>query len=621
MKSLRWSAAAFALLACPSWAQTPAGSASAPNPPTRPVSTLRVTTRAVLVDVIVTDKDGNPVKGLSKDDFTILEDGKPQRVSYFEENRSNPYATPVKSLELPPNEFCNFSPLPPQPAVNVLLLDSLNTPMQDQTYVHEQALRFLRGVHPGTRMAIFTMSLGLHFVQGFSDDPAMLLSALNDGKNNEIEVPSLVKSYEESGAETTILEIMSRPMPFGPNATTTSASPAMIAALSDFFQTTGAAQETDRAYRTLENLQRLAQFLSAFPGRKNLIWFSESFPDRLFGDSSQRLDDQIRKTVNMLTAARIAVYPVDARGAKQLHFYEAGNTTQFLVNSTGEVMGQGSAQATSVMKEGLQRDSDQETMSLLAQDSGGKVFLNTNGLAGVISEISQSSNDFYSLSYAPTNSKMDGQFRHIVVKVNGGTYGLSYRRGYYASDVGLPGAVEQEEADATQPEARPQHAHAPRKPAVHDPLSPFMDMGMPQSEQILYKLLVDPQSGDATPANSAQKDSKNMTYALNFAIDLHDLHLNPTAAGDHEGTVYVEFRIYDRYGDLLGNEEHLVKLHVPQSAFEADKKVGVQMRANLRVPKHGHYWLRTGVYDAETHRVGTMEIPLDMVRPSEMASR
>lgn len=620
MKSLRWCGATVALLACSVLAQTPAGSADGANLPKLPVSTLRVTSRAVLVDVIVTDKDGNPVKGLSKDDFTISEDGKPQRVSYFEENRSNPYATPVKSLNLPPNQFCNYSPLPPQPAVNVLLLDSLNTPMQDQTYVHEQALRFMRGVHPGTRMAIFTMSLGLHFVQGFTDDPAMLLSALNDGKNNEIEVPSLVKSYEETGAQTAILEIMARPMPFGPNAQTTSASPAMIAALSDFFQETGAAQETDRAYRTLENLQKLAQFLSAFPGRKNLIWFSEQFPDRLFGDSSQRLDDQIRKTVNMLTAARIAVYPVDARGSKQLHFYEAANTTQFRVNSTGEVMGGGSAQATSVMNESLQRDSDQETMAMLARDSGGKVFRNTNGLAGVIAEVSQSSNDFYSLSYAPTNSKMDGQFRHILVKVNGGNYGLSYRRGYYATDLGLPGAVEQE-ADAGQPEAKRAHAPGPAKSAVHDPLSPFMDMGMPQSDQILYKLLVEPQASGSAAADGAEKDGKNMNYALNFAIDLHDLHLNTAASGMHEGTVYVEFRIYDRYGELMGNEEHLVKLRVPQEAFEADEKVGVQMRANLRVPRHGHYWLRTGVYDAQTHHVGTMEIPLDLVRPSEMASR
>ncbi|HVC45654.1 MAG TPA: VWA domain-containing protein [Terracidiphilus sp.] len=612
MKGRGWIAAAAAVLvAVPAWGQTQNGSTE------QPVSTLRVTTRAVLVDVVVTDRQGNPVKGLTKDDFKVLEEGKPQAVSYFEENRANPYATPVKALDLPPNVFCNYSPLPTPPAVNVLLLDSLNTPMEDQTYVHQQALHFLKSVHPGTRMAVFTMSLGLHFVQGFTDDPTLLLAGLNDGNNNEIEVPALVKSYDESGAQSTIISIMSRPVPAGPNATTTAASPAMIAALTDFFQTTDTAQETDRAYRTLENLQRLARFLSAFPGRKNLIWFSETFPVRLFGDSSQRLDDQIRKTVNMLTAARVAVYPVDARGAKEYHYYEAGNDTHTIVNSSSEVMGAQSVQANSIINENGQRDSDQETMSMLAEDSGGKVFKNTNGLGNVIADISQTSDDFYSLSYAPTDSRMNGRFRHIVVKVAGGKYHLSYRRGYYASDAGLPGAVEQEQA-AARDHSSP---HGDGKQGATDPLGPFMDLGMPQSEQILYKLLVVPEKTGPDTASDKKKDKNNKYYALDFAVDLRDLHLKAAADGAHEGTLYVEFLVYDRYGGVVRHEEHLVKVHVPQKTFETFEKTGVQMQAHLQVPRSGHYWLRTGVYDADTNRVGTMEIPLDQVTLNEMASK
>ena len=532
-------AAAALLMAVSALAQTQAGSTQ------KPVSTLRVTTRAVLVDVIVTDKNGNPVKGLTKDDFTVLEDGKPQQISYFEENRSNPYVEPIKPLQLPPNVFCNYSPLPAPPAVNVLLLDSLNTPKEDQTYVHQEALRFLKGMHPGTRMAIFTMSLGLHFVQGFTDDPTRLLAGLNDRNNNEIEVPALLKSYEESGAQSTIIEIMSRPVPNGPNSTTTAASPAMIAALQDFFQQTDLTQSTDRAYRTLENLQRLAQFLSAFPGRKNLIWFSESFPVRLFGASSERLDDEIRKTVNMLTAARVAVYPVDARGAKRYHFYEAANTTQYLVNNNAEMVGAQSVHATSIMNENEQRDSDQEAMSILAKSSGGEVFKNTNDLAGVISDISQTSGDFYSLSYSPADAKMDGSFRHIVVKVaDGDGYQLSYRRGYYASGAGLPGAVEVEEAAVRNDQGLDAGKAHPRT----DPLGPFMDLGMPQSEQILYKLLVVPEKADPKTADVRNADKNTRQYALDFAVDLHDLHLTPTADGGHRGTLYVEFRVYDRYG-------------------------------------------------------------------------
>ena len=69
----------------------------------------------------------------------------------------------------------------------------------------------------------------------------------------------------------------------------------------------------------------------------------------------------------------------------------------------------------------------------------------------------------------------------------------------------------------------------------------------------------------------------------------------------------------------MRHEEHRVKLNVPQKVFADYQKTGVQMQAQLHVPKKGHYWLRTGVYDAKTHRVGTMEVSLDQVTQGEVA--
>ncbi|HUX43388.1 MAG TPA: VWA domain-containing protein [Terracidiphilus sp.] len=595
-------------------ATLPAFSQSTPAVPDHSISTMRVTTRAVLVDVVVTDANGNPVRGLGEDDFAVWEDGKSQTVSYFDEQRQSLNATPVLPVELPPDVFCNFSPMRTPPAVNVLLLDSLNTTMEDQTYVHQQALRFLASVHPGTRMAIFTMSLGLHFVQGFTDDPTLLLAGLKDSKNNEIEVPALMKSPEETNARTAIISIMSRPVPAGPGATTTAAPQAMIDALVQFFQDTSAAEETDRAYRTLENLQRLARFLGVFPGRKNLIWFSESFPLRLFGDSSQRMQDQIRKTVNLLTAARVAVYPVDARGVKEYHFYEAANTTRTLVNSAKEVMGAASLQAQSILGEKEDRDSDQETMRMLAEDSGGKAFVNTNGLADVIADIAANSSDFYTLSYSPTNTRMDGKIRRIKIKVAGGKYHLSYRRAYYASDAGLPGAVD-------RAASRDRHPGSEKEQAETDPLAPYMEFGMPESEQILFKLLMRPEQNAFSETARQRPDKQSgIDYSMDFAIDLKDLHLHTTPDGMHQGTLYVEFLVYDRYGGPVRREEHRVALRVTPQDYANFEKYGVQMHAVLQVPK-GQYWLRTGVYDAETQRVGTMEIPLDAVKAIEVAAR
>src|SRR5215831_3041403 len=85
--------------------------------------TLKINSRAVLVDVVVTDHNGNPVKGLKQEDFKVLEEGKPQSIGYFEEHTAEDLAKRSQELEipsLPPNVFSNYSPLGTPPAVNVL---------------------------------------------------------------------------------------------------------------------------------------------------------------------------------------------------------------------------------------------------------------------------------------------------------------------------------------------------------------------------------------------------------------------------------------------------------------------------------------------------------------------
>ncbi len=204
---------------------------------------LTITSRAVVVDVIVTDSSGKPVTGLPKDAFSVTEQGKPQTISFFEEN--GVAASPVQRVEmpkLPPDVFTNFSPFPQPPAVNVLLLDSLNTRMEDQSVVHSEAMRFLKSAKPGTRTAIFTMGLALHFIQGFNDDPAVLVAALNNKKNIEVENSSMLESQMGTNAE------------------------AKIPSLAGFFAEQAASQTVDREFRTIANLQRLAAFLQGFPG-------------------------------------------------------------------------------------------------------------------------------------------------------------------------------------------------------------------------------------------------------------------------------------------------------------------------------------------------------------------
>jgi len=590
-------------------------------------TTLRVNSRAVLVDVIVSDSSGKPVTGLSRDAFSVTEQGKPQKISFFEENGKTPPARPAEMPTMPPDIFTNFSPFPQPPAVNVLLLDSLNTHMENQSYVHKQALQFLKSAKPGTRMAIFTMGLGLHFIQGFNDDPAVLMAALNNKKNNEVQTSVMLKGQDETLAQEKLIGMMGTPEGKGGTA----APPAMTAALQNFINENDTSRSFDRMYVTLANLQRLAAFLQGFPGRKNIIWFAEKVPslyvtgsDAAGGVASgtPAIDDQIKKTLAMLAAARAAIYPVDARGVSNLSLYTAENNFTNPPTQASGLLGPttvgsdsgspkgGGGFANSMTSDNMDRNADQLNAQMLAEQSGGKAFANTNGLSDVIDKIASSSSHFYTLSYSPTNAKMDGTFRNIKVKVEGAEYKLSYRRGYFAVEDALPGSSLALRNQKVQ-------KLAAKNPGAVDPLLPFMDLGMPQSEQILYKMRIVP----APPAENEPADKKKKDhYSVDFAIDLKDLNLPLGADRMHKGALNVSLIVYDRYGNIINREDHLAELNIKPDAYAMFQNTGVQLHAQLAVPT-GNYWLRTPIYDRGSRKVGTMEIPLAAVKPLQTAAK
>jgi VWFA-related protein len=234
---------------------------STPQPASQPAPSLRVDSRAVLLDVLVTDHKGLPVTGLAKDAFTVAEQGKAQTISFFEEHKGAPAADLEKQAEkekqsgqdaLPANTFSNASDLAePEFArvavANVLLLDTLNTQMADQMAVRKAAVAYLKELKPGSRLAIYTLGMRLRYVQGVSDDPALLASALGYSKIGIPDAPTLLHA---PGAE----------------------------AFQSFVAETGEAETVDRVYRTLQGLKEIAAHLGRLPGRKNLIWLAGSFP-------------------------------------------------------------------------------------------------------------------------------------------------------------------------------------------------------------------------------------------------------------------------------------------------------------------------------------------------------
>jgi hypothetical protein len=189
---------------------------------------------------------------------------------------------------------------------------------------------------------------------------------------------------------------------------------------------------------------------------------------------------------------------------------------------------------------------------------------------------------------------MDRKYRRIQVKLLTGKYNLAYRRGYYAEDAKAPEA-------ATQ-----------RQPA--DSLSTLMGFGLPDFSQIIYKVRVlakDPRTATDTALAGGNTDLQGplTRYGVDFAISIDDLKLDETPDGMRHGSMHIMLIAYDREGKPLNlvSQKREILLHPKE--YVALKEAGLQVHQEIDVPK-GDFYLRTGIYDLNSHHSGTLGVPL-----------
>ena len=151
--------------------------------------TLRAGTQLVILDVTVKDKHGNKIHGLHQSDFVVKESGKPEVIANVEEHTA---PTPAQiaaypaPLQLPPGDYTNFISVPATGALNIILVDKVNTALKDQLYLREQLIDYLKHASPSARTAIYGLNNHLELLQGFTSDPKLLLAAL-DSKHGHSE--------------------------------------------------------------------------------------------------------------------------------------------------------------------------------------------------------------------------------------------------------------------------------------------------------------------------------------------------------------------------------------------------------------------------------------------------
>ncbi|HYX48459.1 MAG TPA: VWA domain-containing protein, partial [Ktedonobacteraceae bacterium] len=158
------------------------------TPAPESVATLKSRSVLVVVPVVVTDKSGNHVSGLKKEDFTVQENGVEQKVSFFDEIATSPQR--MARAKSQSNTFTNI--LPEQSSsrrVTIIILDLLNTKFQDQKRVRDDLVKFLAGLDATEPTALYVLTRnGLKVIHDFSTDPKILIAAVHKlkGSNDQI---------------------------------------------------------------------------------------------------------------------------------------------------------------------------------------------------------------------------------------------------------------------------------------------------------------------------------------------------------------------------------------------------------------------------------------------------
>jgi VWFA-related protein len=399
--------------------------AQSPQEP-EPSLTIRVSSRLVVVDVVVTDKHGQPVLGLQPTDFTITEKGKPQRISVF---TAPGQTVKLAAPTLPPGVYSNRPEYrAPGGPPTVILLDAANTPLENQAEARTQMMKFaVANFRPGNEVAVLALTNELRLLQDFTTDPSVLQQAFQrygTQKPGHTDDPAEAMRVDVSGLGVGV-------------------AAARVTSSLEAFRKEELTNVVDhRVEITLAALRALSRILGGIPGRKNVIWLSAGFPFSLlpsqqvqapveseFEATQARISkcetygcpdpvsgaensmnpgqqrvytSQIRNVSAQLASAQIAIYPVDVRGLET-----ATDSSSY---------------------------SSQQAMKEIAAETGGSAFINRNDIHTGVERAMADHAASYTIGYYPVNKNWDGNYRTISVKVNHEGVEVRHRSGYFAVD-------------------------------------------------------------------------------------------------------------------------------------------------------------------------------------------
>lgn len=552
---------------------------------------LRVTSRLVYVDVVVRDGAGVLVHGLERENFNVGENKQPQRVVLFEEHTSAMQAASYlrRIAAKQQTEYSNVAPGAQDTALNMVLLDFLNTSPQDQQFARKRMIAFLKAMPAGRQVALFVLSNGLHMVQGFTTDGTVLAKAadaIEPRQMNRLRTPGKAVTDLDTSAYVDAQ--------LGAGAGTGSFSAGALlqkySLLEDIQNMKARLDATNAAFR------ELSRAVSGYPGRKNLYWLAGQFPssnyydlqtlstsgvaaiqtpggprinvsggqDKFAGTTSTSglaLNSFSERADREMADSQVAVYPISLVGLQT----DNVGADQMGIGTTGD-----NASQTSLLYFN-ERATGRAVMGHIAEETGGEAFYGNNDPALLLGKGFEDGENYYTLAYQPTNHTWDGRYRSIAVTLRQRGYHLSYRRGYVA----LP---ERAAGDAVQ-----QFAAA-------------MRIESPPSTQVVLRC--------AVPAVGADG-----TVQLPVVLDLHGIDFSlDEATGDRRAKLQVLVVGYPETSAAKPVQSNSVlDLGLTAEDYRKYLEASVPLQLQVKIGQ-GAYALRIGVLDVGSQRIGTLTI-------------
>jgi VWFA-related protein len=542
-------------------------------------------TELVLIPTLVTDKAGNHVSGLKKDDFRVLENGSERQISTFEEITSDPHR-PLRSTN--PDEFDNaITSSRTTRRVTLIVLDLLNTAFTDQAFARKELLKYLsQSVDRREPTGLYTLDRsGLHIVHDFTTDSGVLVAALHKVRGDSTQIVDTAEDMEALTGTAT---------PEGSAGSDTGGAiggkPGSAAAVASAIQ-----QEANRIQTMLEDsalnfqcfqqrlaitytlkaMQQVAQSLAGFPGRKSLIWAGGGFPFSVSDNTMQlapagrdSLTDVLplyERTWQLLNDAEISLYPLDVKGL-------TSNNPSASIAVPNNPRHPG-AYTRSVNWRQLDT---QATFQTFAAATGGRPYYNSNDLAKGFREAVHDSEQYYMLGYYLDRSNTKSGWRKLAVKVKREHAEVRARTGFFVTNATVNPEISRD-SDLASALKSPLDYTALSLVAHWEPVAAGQEAGK-KSAHFVVNVAPDASLIDAADNN-------------HIALDFLAVARTPTGQQVDQPT---------------GKK---VDVHATAEQLAAIKQKGIGYRGALELPP-GEYDVRIVVRDGLSGRIGSVAAPL-----------